>query len=513
MNEEEKSKVKFSEKFSLKVRKTIIVSKMLTILIVIALISAFVGLNIWVQSLELPEIDVTANKLYTLSDASKEALKDIDQDIKIYVFGIDESDSVVGLIKQYCQVSDKITYEMLTKENNLSKVQEFELEDGYTIVVIESGDSKKIIDTSAEFYSYDYTTYAEVDTTEQTLTNSILGLVTKNKPKVYFVQGHDEFSIPTEENSQSELGVLTTYLANEAIEYETLNLTTAGKVPDDCNVLAIMSPTADFLENEAQYVIDYINKGGNIFLTRDILNQDSHFVNLQKILDVYGVSVENGYVLETDSNKAVSNYPYIFQPRLSSSNEITADIYSDSYMLLAYAEKLKFKSTEELEALNVTYEELIGTSDGALFITDFSSDVNAAASSAQTGHVTVSALATKTIQEGTTDENTGEITDALESKLVISGNGRFITDYIVTEVSSQYPISYMGSNRDFAINAIASLAEKEAGLSLRKDMAGTSYAFSATAKQNAIVLGIIFAVPVVILIIGIVIWKHRKKRK
>lgn len=507
MNKEEKKDIKFSEKFSLKIRKTIIVSKLMTIFIVLILIAGFIGLNIWVNSADLPEIDVTSNKIYTLSDASKKALESIDQDIKIYLFGIDENNSVVGLVKQYCEANSKITYEMLSNESNLQKVQEFELEDGYSIVVIESKDSRKIIDASSEFHSYDYTTYAEIDITEQTLTNSILSLSTQNKPKVYFIEGHEEFG-------ESELGVLTTYLENEAIECERVNLMTTGKVPDDCNVLAIMSPVTDFLENETQAVIDYINRGGNIFLTQDLLTQNSEFVNFNKILDVYGVNVENGYILEADSTNVVSNYPYIFKPQVSSSNKITSDIYSDSYMWLAYAERLNFASSEELESLNVTYEELLGTTDSAIFVTDFSSDITTAASTAQTGHCTVSALVTKTISQGeNTSEDETENSNEVKSELVIVANGRFITDYVVSEISNQYPLSYLGSNKDFAINAISVLSNKENGLTIRKDMAGTSYAFTASAKQNRIVLAIIFAIPVVILLIGIIIWKQRKKRK
>lgn len=520
MEEKEKSDIKFSERFSLKFRKTIIVSKVFTILTVLVLIAAFIGLNIGVQSLDLPEIDVTANKIYTLSDSSKKALESIDQDIKIYVFGIDENDSVVGLIKQYCQANGKISYEMLSSETNLAKVQEFELEDGYSIVVVESGNSKKIIDAGSEFHSYDYTTYAEVDTTEQTLTNSILSLSIENKPKVYFVEGHDEFKVNLDGSSQAELGVLTTYLQNEAFEVSTVNLTSVGAVPEDCDVLAIMSPEKDFLENETQAVLNYINQGGNIFLTRDVLEQSVGFSNLQKILDVYGVSVENGYILEADSSYTVSNYPYVFRPQISNTSEITADIYSDSYMWLAYSEKLNFLSEEELNNLKVTYEELLGTTDSAVFVTDFSSDVNTAAKTAQTGHFTIAALVTKTISEGTSSEGTengeeqnAESSDAITSKLVISGNGQFMTDYIVSELSNQYPLSYLGSNKDFAINSISALAEKEGGLTLRKGMAGSSYVFTATKEQNRIVLIVIFAVPVLILLVGILVWRQRKKRK
>ena len=382
MDRKQENDVKFSEKFSLKIRQTVIVSKLFTWLVVLALIATFIGLNFWIQSVDLPEIDVTANKIYTLTDESKKALETIDQDIKIYVFGMEEKASVVGLIKQYCAVNDKITYEMLSNESNLAKVQEFGLEDGYAIVVIESGESKKIINASTEFHTYDYTTYAEIDTTEQTLTNSILNLSIENKPKVYFLNGHGEFGIETETGT-AELGILATFLKNEAFEVQSLNLATAGAVPEDCDTLVIMSQNADFLEGETQAIMDYINRGGNLFITQDIvrIGQDLQLTNLQKILDLYGVSFEKGYIVETDENNTLSNCPYIFRPQVSSSSDITADIASDSHLWLAYAEKLNFVSSEQMDTLKVKYEELVGTSDSALYITNL--DTTSATAAAQ----------------------------------------------------------------------------------------------------------------------------------
>lgn len=507
MENQEKSDIRLSEKVSLKMRKILIANRLLTLLLVVVLIGAFIGLNVWINTLDLPEIDVTANKIYTLSEESKEAIKSLDQEIKMYLFGIHEDNSVVGLVKQYCEANDKISYEMLSSESNLQKVQEFGLQDGYSIVVIESGESKKIIDANSDFYTYDYTTYAQIDITEQTLTNSILNLSVENKPKLYFVEGHEEYNITT------QLGILSTYLKNDAYELSSINLITTGSVPEDCDVLAILSPMTDFLENEANAVIEYINKGGNIFLTQDVIAQGSTMPNLQKVLDVYGVSVENGVVVETDKNYAAANYPYIFVPQISSSSEITSSIASDAYVMLAYSRKINFKSDEELQNLKVTKEELLGTTENAMFINDFSTDLTSAASTAQTGHFTVSALVTKTISEGSTEETTSEEvteeTPKVESKLIITANGMFLSDEARQELNS--PLSYLKGNRDFAMNAISNLVDENDILTIRKDMAGATY--MATENQNRVVLVIIFIIPIVIIITGIVIWHYRKKRK
>ena len=68
-SQSESSDIKFSEKFSLKMRKTFIASKMLTALLVLVLVLVFIGLNVGISYIEnLPEFDITANKIYTLSD-------------------------------------------------------------------------------------------------------------------------------------------------------------------------------------------------------------------------------------------------------------------------------------------------------------------------------------------------------------------------------------------------------------------------------------------------------------
>lgn len=507
MKDKEKDAIKekpaksFTETVALMLRKKWLTNTAQTVLLILILVAAFIAINVFAQKLDLPEIDVTANKIYTLSDASKSAIEKINKDVKIYIYGFEEDNTLVDFAKQYTRANKHISYEILTEESNLAKVQEFDLTSGYQIVVLETADSSKVIDASYEFYSYDYETGQEVDLTEQSLTNSLLAITAENKPKVYFTTGHEEYSL------ESELGVLATYLGNESYEPESVNLVTTGTVPEDCNLLVIMAPVKDFLETEVNAVLDYINKGGNIIITSDVGNLSETYPNLTRVYDAYGVTMENkGYIYETDNQKIAANYPNIFSPEISSTNNITTDIYSDKGQIwLIYAGRLTFKSDEELTALNVTKEDLLTSSENALYVKDLSTSAANVADSSEAGKSVIASLLTKTI----TPE--GEGVEAVQSQAMIMANSSFITDYKVEQLSSTYPISYLGNNKDFMLNTISELTSRENTLKIRKDMSTSTY--EPTQEQHTIVLIIIFSVPIIIILAGIVVWNVRRRKK
>lgn len=503
----EKPTKSLKETVTLMLRKKWLASTTQTALLILILVAAFLAINLFVQSKDLPEIDVTANKIYSISDASKEAIKKINQDVKIYVYGYDEDNTLVDFVKKYTKLNDHITYEILTEESNLAKVQEFDLSSGYQIIVLETADSSKIIDTSYEFYSYDYETGQEVDLTEQTLTNSLLAITAENKPKIYFTTGHQEYDLST------ELGVLSTYLGNESYEATTLNLLSAGAVPEDCNLLAIMAPFKDFMDTEVTAVLDYINKGGDLIITSDVGNLSENYPNLTKIYDAYGVVMENkGYIYETDNEKTASNYPNIFMPEISSTNDITSDIYSEKGQIwLVLSGRLTFKSDDELKALGVTKEDLLTSSDKALFVKDLNSSAEDAAKNAETGKCVIASLMTKTITPAVEASEGVEAKDAVESKLMIMANTSFIVDAKVEQLDSSYPLSYLGNNKDFMLNTVSELTARENTLKIRKDMSTSTY--QPTEQQHGIVLIIIFAVPSLIILMGVIVWQVRRRKK
>ena len=510
-------KKSFRETVTLMIRKRWLSNTTQTIILVAVLFAVFIAINLYVQSLDLETIDVTKNKIYTLSDSSKEVIKNIDKDVTIYLYGIEEDSTLLDFIKQYTRVNNHIKSEILTEESNLAKVQEYDLESGYEIVIIECDGASKLIDTSYEFYSYDSVTGQEVDLAEQTITNSILAIATNEKPVIYFTEGHEEYRL------NNEMGVLSTYLNNETYVASSVNLLTEGKVPDDCDALVIMAPVKDFLEQEVESVLNYINNGGDLILTLDVGNISETYPNLQKIYDQYGVTLNHtGYVYETDSNYALSNYPNIFMPHVSSSNDITSDIYTDGGLWIVYAGRLEFVSDEQLEALNVERDDILTSSENALFIKDITQTAAEAAKSAESGQSVIASVLTKTINnisetidEGenteTSEEESTDEDNLIESTAVIVANASFITDYKVEQLSPSYPISYLANNKDFMLNSIAYLAKKENTLKIRKDMSSSTY--SPTQEQHRVVMVIIFVIPILIIILGIVIWNLRRRKR
>ena len=95
--------------------------------------------------------------------------------------------------------------------------------------------------------------------------------------------------------------------------------------------------------------------------------------------------------------------------------------------------------------------------------------------------------------------------------MIVVANTVFASDYTVEGVSSSYPISYMGNNKDFMLDSISNLTKKNDVIKIRKDMSTATY--TPTEQQNAIVLTIVYAVPILIIIIGIFVGTYRKRKR
>ena len=494
-----KEKTEKPNKFIETIKKKWLINGTKTFLLVVIILGLFIGISVLMKKLNLTPIDLTEDKLFTLTSESKEKVKDIDKDINIYFVGYSEDDSTLDLARQYTKVNDKIKVEAVTQETRPDLVQKYGIETSSQGIIVESGNRYKVL-ASSDLYTYDTTTYESINIAEEKLTAAIRSVSVDELPKVYFLNGYSSFTLT------SGMQYLNMYLQNEVNEVETLDILSTGKVPDDCTTLVITSPEKDFDDVATNAITDYINKGGNILWLNAAQAKQMDLPNVNKILALYGVKpFELGIIRETDSSKMVSSSPDLIMPVIQYA-DATNKLYNSEGVIFINATKINVVSDDELTNLNTTKTELVKTSDNAYFRTNFSNNSDAAQSGEAKGTFLVGAQFDKTITEANDDTNTKEV----KSKLIIYGENYFVSDYQLTQTTQTPMIAYR-QNKDLVLNSIAYLSDREEDITVRKSTGSVTY--TATEQENRIILAIITFVPLLIIIIGIVVWANRRRKK
>ena len=498
-NKKEK-KDKETSKFVQKIKRRWLIDGTKTLILVLIIVALFIAINVGVQKLDLTPIDLTEEKLYTLTDQSKEKVKDIDKDVNIYFVGYSDDDSNLSLAKQYKNVNEKIKAEAVSAESRPDLAEKYGIETESSGIIVECGEKSKVI-TDDELYTYDNSTYEQVSVAEEKLTSAILSVTADKIPKVYFLEGYTDFSL------DQNMYYLSIYLQNEIMEAETLNILSTGKVPDDCDTLVINSPSKDFDDIAVTAITDYINKGGNILWLNASMAMSIDLTNVNKILALYGVEPFGvGMIRESDTSKMMAGSPNLIMPNLGYS-EITQDLYSEG-IVLANPAKININE-DQLSTLGVEKTELLTTSEGAYCRTNFDNTSDAIAEGEEKGPFLVGAELVKTVQEANSAETT-EGTPEITSTLVIYGENYFVSDYALSE-NSQYPLVELAYNKDLILNSLAYLTDREQDITVRKTTSSVTY--TATEQQDIIVRTIIFAVPTIIILIGLIVWQKRRRKK
>lgn len=466
----------------------------LTIILIAIIIGAYVAINLLTEKANLSDIDLTKDKIFTLSETSKTIIHNINQDVEIILVKMDTySQSVVDFAYKYKKENDKIK---ITEVSNVTKypelTAEYNLTENTYEIIVRSGKEEKIISTS-DLYTYDYSTGEEKDLTEEAITNALLSVTTENKPKLYFVSGHND-------NLEYYLTDFKKKLEDEANTVESLDLLTTAKVPDDCSALVITTLNDDLKTVERDAILKYIKAGGKIILFTDANVAKTNMPNFQKVLDEYGVSISEGIMIEQDTSKMLSGSPSAIIVTVNEGSSITDKINMSMNACFINSGKINLADDEKMKKLGVTSEILATTSDKAFYRSNLSISTTSKVSGDEEGKAVVGALLTKKIDDDKT------------SKLIVYSNNVFITNMQVAINSQYYIYAYeLYNNQDLALNSISYLTGREDTMLIRKDTEVSTY--TVTEKQQIIILTIIFAVPVLIVIAGIIIWQVRRRRK
>lgn len=469
-----------------------------TIALVLILVAIFFILNQIFINAKIAPIDFTEEKLYSLSEDSKQQIAKVDQNVDIYFFGFKESDNAVILGRQYHDINNKINVNLISIDDRPDLASKYGVARDQALIALSSNQRNKVIDRS-ELYTFDSTTYETLDISEQKITNGILDITVATRPQVYFLTGHGELAL------NEGLYELSNELVNGQNDVYTLDLLTSD-MPEKCDTLIIANPTKDFTIEETEKIKTYINNGGNIVWLQDPYisikdYNDASFPNAKSILAMYGVSFGKGLVCETSTSNMIVGYPDVIIPEMSY-NSIVKDLYTDGKIVFFDSCKIDMADEAKLNELKVTASPFVTTTENAFY----KESVTGTDSFLQKGNNDLSG------RFNLAELVEKKITDDKKSTLVAFANATYITSYTV-QLGNSYgtPIT-LRNNKDIILNTVSYLTNREDAIRIRKDTGNVVFA-TLTEQQDIIVKIIIFTIPAAIILAGIIITIVRKNKK
>lgn len=448
-------------------------------------LAAAVFLNLAVS--QLPEryttLDMTSQKLYSLTSVTEQVLKNLDQDVTIYVLDSEDGqDATLGqTLRKYADLSGHIQIEY--KDPVVSPDFYKNYTDGSVTMnslIVESGERFRVIDYSDIYEtSYDYYSYSSSVTgydAEGQLTSAIAYVTKEDMPVLYLLEGQDELSLEAS---------FTDGLKKANLDTASLQLLTEDGVPEDAAGVLILAPNKDISSDDADKLIAYLDQGGKLMMTLEYTeNFAEDMPNFQRVLDYFGLSVEPGLIVEGNADHYYQTPLYLL-PEISY-DTLTAGV-TDSYIFMPYAMGVRAAETE-----GVTVTELLSSSEESYTKQEISNmeDLKKAEGDAE-GPFLVGLSAEKELDSGS-------------ASLILYTSSQLFTEAANNMVGD--------TNLTLFTNAVSSMAGQTDNISVPVKSYETPVV--AVSQSTAFTLAAVLMVilPVGMIAAGLTIWIKRRRR-
>lgn len=244
--------------------------------------------------------DYSRDHKYTLSDKTKHFLQGLPGKARITVFFGSQNPitgDVQNLLTEYQYASHgKLDVEYVDPERSLTRAKEllgkYKVVTDESVLILDYQGRTKTVKASemAETSQGNPLTGEEPQITafkgEQAITGALIDVVEGKKNIVGYVLGHKEPPL----SGTSPVSVLKTFIENENIQFQELNLFEVPAIPKDVKVVMIAGPQYDLSEREMKLLQDFWNKDGRILLLVDPAAQTPR---LTGFVNKLGVSVDN----------------------------------------------------------------------------------------------------------------------------------------------------------------------------------------------------------------------------
>jgi ABC-2 type transport system permease protein len=474
---------------------------------VVAQILLVLGLAAMVNYLGLEHYkrwDFSRDQKYALSDKTKRFLESIKGKMRITVFFSNTpiTADVQSLLTEYQYAAKgKIDVENIDPERNLSRAKE--IFDKYKVV---SDESLIVIDYEGRNKTVKASEMAEIDQSgmafgegprvaafkgEQALTSAMMDLVEGKKNTLGYVLGHKEPPL----GEQSPISILKTFIENENIKFQELNLYELGEIPADVRAVVIAGPQYDFSDREMKLLRDFWEKQGRILLLRDPAAKTP---KLDALVNELGVKVNDDRLMA---------FLRTGIQELALTRDVQAHFLSDNPITkrLAGARALFFGGTSSLtlqpdrvRAVNIRVEPLLQAEKGYFAETDYNSSdqgkLQADAAKNTGTPLTIAAL----IEKGGSGDTRVQVNSA---RMVVASNATFIQDNALTQDQQSL---------DFVSGSVNWLLSREQLIGIAPKVPKTlTFSLSEDSLRNVRWI-ILVLMPLIPAVIGGAVWWQRR---
>jgi len=280
---------------------------------ILVLIVILIGLN-YFSTKFFQRIDLTDNKIYTLSNGTKNILNNVEEEITIESYFSENLPSEVipitqnakDLLEEYDRFGNgkiNISIKNPQEENfktdattaGIPEIQysqfssdKFEVAQGFFGISIKKGETIEPIAILSEQMNLEYE-----------ITSRIYKLSQEEKPTIGFLSGHEETNI------DSEASQISSYLKSE-YNVSTIDLSKGKPInPEEVKTLIISSPQTELSQRDLFELDQYILRGGKLIVLADLYTAGSYSATLEKnnsnintLIENYGAKLEQSIVLD-----------------------------------------------------------------------------------------------------------------------------------------------------------------------------------------------------------------------
>jgi ABC-type uncharacterized transport system involved in gliding motility auxiliary subunit len=382
--------------------------------------------------------DLSRDQKYALSDKTKRFLNTLKDKMRITVFFSPNTPitaDVQNLLTEYQYAGKgKIDVEQIDPERNLSRAKE--LFDKYKVVTDES---LLVLDYDGRNKTVKASEMADVDQSgmafgesprvaafkgEQAITSAMIDLVEGKKKTLGYVTGHKE---PALSAQTSPISLLKTFIENENIKFQELNLLDQPAIPADVNAVIIVGPQYDFSDREMQVLRDFWDKQGRILV---FVDPAANTPRLRAFLDESGVKVnDNRLMVFVRTGIQELALTRDVQARFLGDSPITKRLADVRAIFVGGTASLTLNPNRG-RAANIRLEPLIQAEKGYFAETDYNSDnqVKLQADAQKAGDVPLT-IAASAEKGGSADVRV----QVNSSRLVAVSNATFVQDSAIMQ--------------------------------------------------------------------------------